>query len=255
MALHGQHLSHLTISCNQLLFPICKTAIDFFPVIERASIVNLHPNLSELLLIIGLSDLGHDFLLVDVLLQGQQYLSGIDRFDKVVGNLTANGLIHNVLLFALGNHNHRNCGKNFLNAGKRFQAIDTRHVLVKKNKVIGRLGTLFEGIIAIRHGIDLIAFLFQEQDVGLQQFYLIVYPKEFICSHIFLIFSNHSLESIWEVIIALFFLCCFTLRHDIIGVTNFYLCRFVDEQVIRYINRCKGRIEEFLVFVEAEGRT
>ena len=42
---------------------------------------------------------------MDILLQGQQDLIGVDGLDEVVGNLLSDGLVHDVLFLALGDHN------------------------------------------------------------------------------------------------------------------------------------------------------
>jgi hypothetical protein len=63
-----------------------------------------------------------DLVLVDVFLQGQQHLHGIDRFDQVVGNFMTNGLVHDVFFLAFGDHYHRQGRKQGLDLVKGLDA-------------------------------------------------------------------------------------------------------------------------------------
>ena len=47
----------------------------------------MHAYACEVLAIAGVCDLGHYLSLVEVLLEGEEYLVGVDGFDEVVGNL------------------------------------------------------------------------------------------------------------------------------------------------------------------------
>ena len=67
---------------------------------------------------------------MDVLLQRQQYLVGIDGLDEVIGNLLADGLVHDVLLLALGDHHDGHLWCNLLNALQGLQATESGHHLV-----------------------------------------------------------------------------------------------------------------------------
>ena len=69
---------------------------------------------------------------VDVLLERQQYLVGVDGLDKVVGNLLSDGLFHDVLFLALGNHDHGQRGMQLLDALESLQTAKARHLLVKQ---------------------------------------------------------------------------------------------------------------------------
>ena len=105
--LHLQHLRHAAVRGTQFQFPVHQTLIDVCPVLPRATVLDLHGYLLEILLILALRDLRLYLPAVDILLQGQQDLVGIDGFDEVVGNLLADGLFHNVLLLALRHHDDR----------------------------------------------------------------------------------------------------------------------------------------------------
>ena len=119
--LHVQHLGHLRVGGTQLQLPAHQTLIDVAPFFPCPTVHNLHGYLLELLLITRLHGLGDDFLPMDVLLQRQQNLVGIHGFDQVVGNLLSDSLVHNVLLFTLGHHHHRQLGGNLLDALQGFQ--------------------------------------------------------------------------------------------------------------------------------------
>ena len=182
--LQCQHLIHLTVGSRKLLFPVCQALINLHPVLERTGVAYLHSYLSEVLLIARLRHLGDYLLLMDILLQRQQYLSGIDGLYQVVGNLRTDGLVHDVLFLALGNHHHGCCRKDFLYASQCLQAADARHVLVEQYQVVRLLGTLLQSIESVGYGVHFISFFLKKQDVSLQQLNLIINPKQSVCSHI-----------------------------------------------------------------------
>ena len=64
----------------------------------------MHGYLLEILLVLVLRHFVLYLMAVDVFLQGQQDLVGIDGLDQIVGNLLADGLFHDILLFTLGHH-------------------------------------------------------------------------------------------------------------------------------------------------------
>ena len=115
---------------------------------------------------------------MDVFLEGEKYLIGIDRLDEIVGYLRANGLIHDILLLALGDHHHGHGGGYRLDCLEGFEATDTWHHLVEKDKVETALTAKVDGIVTIAHRDDLIAFLFQKNDVGTEMFYLVIHPQQ-----------------------------------------------------------------------------
>ena len=96
--------------------------VDLRPVLPRAAVHDLHGYLLEVLLILALCHLGLYLAPVDVLLQRQQYLVGVDGLDEVVGNLLADGLFHDVLLLALRHHHHGQRRLEFLDVLQGLQA-------------------------------------------------------------------------------------------------------------------------------------
>ena len=114
---------------------------------------------------------------MDILLERQQYLIGVYRLYQVVGNLLSDGLLHNVLLLALGNHHHSDRGINLLEFAQGFETADTRHLLIQQHQIEVALTAQVEGIGTVANGHDLIAFLLEEHDVALELLNLVVYPK------------------------------------------------------------------------------
>ncbi len=181
--LHGEHLLHAALRLAQLQFPVGEFFIDLLPLLDAGGVVDEHPQTGELLLVARLRVFRHDFLLLDVLLERQQDLCGVDGLDEVVGNLGADGLFHDVLLLALRDH-HDGCGgQQFLDAVQCLQSAQSGHVLVEQDEVERLLGAAVQGIVAVRHRFHLVAFLLEEEDVSLQQLNLVVNPKQFVCSH------------------------------------------------------------------------
>ena len=175
--LHAEHFVHVAVGFGKLQFPIHQPFIDLFPIVERQGVVDLHAYLAKVLLVGRLCHFGDDFLLMDVFFQCQEDLGGVDGFDEVVGDFRADGLVHDVFLFAFGDHDHGRGGAGFLDAREGFQPAQAGHVLVEQDKVVGRGGAPVQRVLPVRGGFHLVAFLFEEQDVCFQQFYLVVNPK------------------------------------------------------------------------------
>ena len=162
LLLHLQHLGHLRVGSREFQLPAHQPLVDIGPVGPCATVHNLHGELLELLLIAALHGLGDDFLAMDVLLECQQDLVGVDRLDEVVGYLLSDGLVHDVFLLALGHHDHRGLWRYLLDALQGFQSAQSRHHLVEQHQVEGAVGTLLDGIGAIGDRHHLVAFLLQE---------------------------------------------------------------------------------------------
>ena len=175
--LHLQHLRHLRVGGAQLQLPAHQTLVDVNPLVPCAAVHNLHRQLLELLLVARLHGLRHYLAPVDVLLQRQQYLIGVDRLDQVVGNLLSDGLIHDVLLLTLRHHHHRQLRSQFLDALQGFQSREAGHHLVEQHQVETTLAAFLDGVGSVRYRHHLVAFFLQEEQVGLQQLHLVVSPK------------------------------------------------------------------------------
>ena len=162
-----------------------QPSIHFHPVVERTAFLYLHRDIHEVLLIARLRYFRYNLALVDVLLQRQQYLHRVHRLDQVVGNLRTNGLVHNVLFFALRAHHHWRCRSNLLDALQRLESCQAWHHLVEHHQVERLLLALLDGVGAVRHCHHFVAFLLKEQDVSLQQLNLVVNPKNLSVCHKF----------------------------------------------------------------------
>ena len=114
-----------------------------------------------------------------VLLDREQHLIGVDGFDEVVGDLRADGLVHDVLLLALGHHDDGRRGAHLLDLGKGFESRHAGHHFVEDDQVVGSFGSHVDRVVSVVAGVHFIALLFEEQDVGLQEFDLVVHPEYF----------------------------------------------------------------------------
>ena len=85
-------------------------------------------------------------------------------------------MVHDVFFLALGHHHHGSRRVDFLDALQCLETGETGHHFVEKHQVEGALRTLFYGIGTIGYGNYLVAFLLKKQDVGTQQFYLVIDP-------------------------------------------------------------------------------
>ena len=104
LLLHLQHVRHIALRAAQFQFPAYQPLIDLGPVGEGATVADLHGDLLVVLLVACLRHLGDDLLSVDILLERQKNLTGIDGLDEVVGDLRSYRLLHDVLLLALRHH-------------------------------------------------------------------------------------------------------------------------------------------------------
>ena len=97
---------------------------------------------------------------MNVFLDGEKYLIGVYGLDEVVGNLRAHRLIHNVLLLALGHHNHGRKGTHLLDKRKCFKARHTRHHLVEDDEIVVGAACHLDSVEAVVAALHLVAFTF-----------------------------------------------------------------------------------------------
>ena len=140
----------------ELQFPIHEALVYLYPVLGRGRIVDLHGYAPHVLLVVGIGGLSDDISLVDILLEGEQYLIGVDGFDEVVGNLRSDSLVHDVLLLALGDHDYGYGWAHLLDEGQRLQPREARHVLVEQDEVVALLSQTIEGIASIGRGVNIV---------------------------------------------------------------------------------------------------
>lgn len=173
----------MTARLFEFELPEYQLAVHLVPVVPRERVVYLHADAGEFLLITARCFFRDDFPAIEIFLNRQEYLVGVDRLDEIIGNLVADGLVHDVLLFALGNHDDGNMWRHLLDAGEGFKATQSRHVLIENYQVEMLFLHLFEGIEAVVYGNNLVSLLAKENDVGLQQIDLIVGPKQGFTLH------------------------------------------------------------------------
>jgi len=116
---------------------------------------------------------------VDVLLDREQHLIGIHGLDEVVGDLRSHGLVHDVLLLALGDHDDGCRRAHLLDLGQGFESGHTGHHLVEDNQVVGPFGGHVYRVVSVVAGVHLVAFLREKQHVRFQQFHFVVHPEYF----------------------------------------------------------------------------
>ena len=118
--LHHQQLVHVRFRLCQLHFPENEFLVQFIPVLDGVRLVDLFRDAAEFLLIVGSGLLRHQRTGMQVLFERHENLVRIDRLDKIVGNLVADSLVHDVFLLALRNHNHRHIGMQLLDLRQRL---------------------------------------------------------------------------------------------------------------------------------------
>ena len=85
--LHLEHLRHATVGAAQLQFPVNQSFVHVHPIIPSTTVVYLHADLHEVLLITALRHLTLYLPAVDILLKRQKDLVGVDGLDEIVGDL------------------------------------------------------------------------------------------------------------------------------------------------------------------------
>ena len=185
--LHLDHVGHAHLAALELQFPIDQLPVDINPVVGRERIVDQHTDAREILLITHRRRLGDDRVLVDVLLDRQEQLVGIDRLDQVVGDLAADRLVHDALLLALRHHDNGRIGRDLLDGRQCLEPREARHVLVEENNVERLLATAVDRVLPADDGRHLVTLLPQKQHVRLQQLNLVVRPKYTVFLHLLLL--------------------------------------------------------------------
>ena len=82
--LHGKQFCHRTLGVAQFKFPFYQSLIYFYPILYCPAIHDLHGDLLVVLLITALGYFCDYIFAMYVLLEREQYLAGVDRFDEIV---------------------------------------------------------------------------------------------------------------------------------------------------------------------------
>ena len=138
----------------------------------------LHGNLAEFALVVRHGFFADQSTLVQVLLNRQQDLIGVDRLDQVIADFGADGFLHDVFLLTLGDHDDRQMRPLVLDASERLQPVQAGHLLVQKNQVKDLSPELFQRFNTAVYSRHVKPFPFQEQEVRLQQINFVVGPKD-----------------------------------------------------------------------------
>ena len=177
LLLRGEHLGNaLVFDFFDLQLPVNQVLVKGRPLLDIHPVGDAHGELAERLLIVAGHLLAHKLLVVDILLQAEQYLVGVHRFDEVVGDIGADGVLHDVLLFALGNHHDGKMRVVLLEALEGLQAAQSGHILIQKDDVHKLFLQDFEGFHTAHRGNHVIALGLQEQYMRFQQVNLVVRP-------------------------------------------------------------------------------
>ncbi len=116
---------------------------------------------------------------------GQEYLVGVYRLYEIICDLAADSLIHDVLLFALGDHYHRQMGLSLLDERQSLKSGVARHVLIKNHQIEVLAVSQRKRVAAIIGRDKFIPLVAKKHQVGFQKVDLIVGPKyAVLCCHL-----------------------------------------------------------------------
>ena len=180
LLLHPQDLGHPGIAGGgQFEVPMHQPLVDVLPILPVEPVHQAHAQFAELPLVVAHGLLTDQPLLIEDLLEGKQDLVRVQRLDQVIRHLGTDGLLHDVLLLALGDHHAGQVGTLVLDTLQCFEAGQARHVLIEEDDVDDAVAVqgLDQGG-AIGEARDLVSLALKEQDVGLQEVDLIVGPED-----------------------------------------------------------------------------
>ena len=105
---------------------------------------------------------------VEELFASHEDLAGVDRLRQVIVDAAANGFVHQVLFFVLGDHNYRHVGIGHLDLLQGRKPVQPRHHLVEQHDVKGRLGNKGDGVLAVAHRRHRVAPFVEKEPVSAQ---------------------------------------------------------------------------------------
>ena len=177
-ALHVEHFAHGGVHILQVEVPFGECALYRHPFLQGLRRVYHVGYVAELLPIGLVGVLAENVVLMDMLFKTQQYLTGVDRFDEIVGDFLTDSLLHDTLLLALGNHHHGQLGVQALDLLQGFQSRQTGHVLVQENDIQRLLPANVNSVLSVGSGQHFIVFTAKIDKVGGQEVDFIVRPKD-----------------------------------------------------------------------------
>ena len=182
-----QNFANGVISTRQLDIPIYEFAIYGTPLSEGRSVLHRHRNTTKLGTIVGGGLLGYKLLRMNMFLDKRKHLRGVYRLDDIVGNFRAYSFVHNILLFALGNHYYGRSRANIFDKRQCFESCHSGHHLIKDNDIVSGLRCHIYSIVAVVAGIHLVPLALKEHNVRFQQLDFVINPKNLY--HNLLVFS------------------------------------------------------------------
>ena len=156
--LHLQYIIHVAVRLFKFQFPIDKFLIEIFPPFSSQILVNPHAYFRKILLVIGTGELCYYLFLVKIFLYRQKNLFRVDRFYKVIGNLSPDCHIHYIFLFTFRYHYDRYFRPDILYLRQSFKAAHSGHILIQEDKIEHLITAKFHCIKSISHSRDFITF-------------------------------------------------------------------------------------------------
>ena len=179
----AQQVGHCPFGAGgQLQFPVHQTLVEFHPSRGVAGRVHVEGELGKLAAIARFGLLLHDLVAVDVLFERHENLHRVDGFEQIVGNLCADGLIHEILGLVFGDHHHGHVGLHLFDGGEGFESREPGHVFVEQHEVEALRAAKLYRVVAVGGGGDVITSFFEKEAVGTEQIDLVVHPKK-ACTH------------------------------------------------------------------------
>ena len=140
-------------------------------------------------------------------LDGQQDLAGVDGLEEIVGNLGADGFVHDSFFFALGDHDYRQGREVFFDFVKGFHTRQAGHLFVEENDIDGLVAEGFHRIHPVVERDYFVAFGLKEHHMGFEEVDFVVDPEDSCCCHLvlFLVLCCLGLSFLYKGTFRLFF--------------------------------------------------
>ena len=127
--LQSVHLGKLGVFLHKQT-PLGKLAIERFPILKLHALHELHRGFAKSPLVIGNCSLSYNIIALKRFFEREQKLIRIHRFNQKVDRITGNRLVHQLLLFALRNHYHRERRILRTQRIKCLEPRKTRHIFI-----------------------------------------------------------------------------------------------------------------------------
>ena len=193
-----QNLQHASVlRFTQRGVPMHQAPVHFRPLLGIQAATEFHGKLTELAHVCRLGLFTAQASVVQNLFDRQQDLVGVDGLDQVIADFRSNGLLHDVFLLALGDHDDGHVGVPGLDALQGLDPIQTGHVFVQKHHIKRLCFHLIQGFHPTVDACHVVPLLVEKQDVWLQQLNFVVGPKNLWSSHLRLHSSAKPISRRW----------------------------------------------------------